>query len=728
MSAPTVGLDADTRALADSVRGLAARVAPLAATRESLDDYGRGESGRPFAALVDAGLHRIHLPERFGGDGAGLTEAAVVVEQLAHALVPGPLAHSITASAAVAACPVSPAADALLASFAAGATGVLLTDHRFEVRFDDRGAVVTGVSEAFTGVPGAHHVLVTASDGDRDHLVPLSPATEGVRIEAIDGTDLTVGTGIVHADEVRVPIRDLVVADRGAVELVRSTLAAAQAAGVAQWCLSATVDYIDTRKQFGRAVGSFQAVAHKAAMLLVDTELLRTAAGAGAGAADESAEQQRLAALSAGHAVAALAAEIPMEATLLHGAIGFTWEYDLHLYWRKAIAIAADLGPTDGWARRLGEAARRAERSHRLAGPDDESALRASLAGPLDAARAALTAGDHDRVRRILADAGVVAPHYPPPFGLAATPRQQDAIAQELSARGIAAPDLVIGEWILPTIIDYGSEAQRDRFLPPSLLGRLVWCQLFSEPEAGSDLASLRTTATKADGGWVLRGQKVWTSNAHLADWGACLARSDASAAKHEGISYFLVDLRSPGVRIRPLRQATGRAEFNEVFLDEVFVPDDCLVGAPGQGWTLATATLGYERTAMGRSMGHGSAAALRAAVEDGSVPAAEPVIAALGRLAGRELLLAGLGMRTALGDATGADMRAGASVRKVYGAIAQRDGSLDTLAVVGRHANVAAAGYAIDHLGLPAVLTGGGTIEIQLNVIARRLLRLPGK
>ena len=115
--------------------------------------------------------------------------------------------------------------------------------------------------------------------------------------------------------------------------------------------------------------------------------------------------------------------------------------------------------------------------------------------------------------------------------------------------------------------------------MKPSLLGDLVWCQLFSEPGAGSDLASLRTKAERVDGGWKLSGQKVWNSVAERADWGICLARTDAEAPKHKGISYFLVDMRSPGIDVRPLREITGEALFNEVFLDDVFVPDDCLVG-----------------------------------------------------------------------------------------------------------------------------------------------------
>ena len=157
-----------------------------------------------------------------------------------------------------------------------------------------------------------------------------------------------------------------------------------------------------------------------------------------------------------------------------------------------------------------------------------------------------------------------------------------------------------IGAWAGPAIEKYGTAAQQDRFLAPTRDGRITWCQLFSEPEAGSDLASLRTRAERVEAGWRLTGQKVWTSLARQADWAICLARTDPDAPKHRGISYFLVDMHAPGIDIRPLREITGRTMFNEVFLDDVFVPDDCLLGGRGEGWRIAMSTLSAERVAIG--------------------------------------------------------------------------------------------------------------------------------
>ena len=161
------------------------------------------------------------------------------------------------------------------------------------------------------------------------------------------------------------------------------------------------------------------------------------------------------------------------------------------------------------------------------------------------------------------------------------------------------APELVgrIGVNLVgPTILAHGTDEQRARWLPQILSASEIWCQLFSEPGAGSDLSSLTTTATRAEGGWVLNGQKVWTSYAQFADWGVCLARTDPDARPQRGISYLVVDMRTPGVEVRPLRQITDESEFNEVFFDDVFVPGDRIIGPEHEGWRIANSTLTHER------------------------------------------------------------------------------------------------------------------------------------
>ena len=199
-------------------------------------------------------------------------------------------------------------------------------------------------------------------------------------------------------------------------------------------------------------------------------------------------------------------------------------------------------------------------------------------------------------------------PHWPAPWGRGASPLEQLVIDEELAAAGVLRPHLAVGAWALPTLIAHGTAEQQERWVRPTLHGRLNWCQLFSEPGAGSDLAALSTRAERVEGGWVLNGQKVWTSLAQTADFGICLARSDPDAGKHAGITYFIVDMRAEGIDIRPLRELTGAAMFNEVFFNDVFVPDDAVVGAPGDGWRIGRTTLANERVSMstGASFGPG--------------------------------------------------------------------------------------------------------------------------
>ncbi|MGZ4704037.1 MAG: acyl-CoA dehydrogenase family protein [Acidimicrobiales bacterium] len=192
-----------------------------------------------------------------------------------------------------------------------------------------------------------------------------------------------------------------------------------------------------------------------------------------------------------------------------------------------------------------------------------------------------------------LAEARLVGVAWPEEYGGRGAGPVEHYIVQEELARA-RAPEIVgrIGiNLAAPTLMAHGTDEQKSRWLPGILDASIIFCQLFSEPDAGSDLTSLRTSAVRVDGGWRLNGQKVWTSYAQFADWGICLARSDPDAPKRKGISFFVVDMHAPGVDVRPLVQLTGEAEFNEVFLDDVFVPDDQVVGQIDHGWTVARST-----------------------------------------------------------------------------------------------------------------------------------------
>jgi alkylation response protein AidB-like acyl-CoA dehydrogenase len=362
--------------------------------------------------------------------------------------------------------------------------------------------------------------------------------------------------------------------------------------------------------------------------------------------------------------------------------------------------------------------------------PEGSGPLRREVRAQV-AALAAL--GERERTRA-LADGGWVQPHLPRPWGRDASPLEQVIIHQELRAAGVRPPALGIGAWVVPSLAAHGTPEQRERFLPGTLRGEIVWCQLFSEPGAGSDLAGLRTRAERTEGGWSLTGQKIWTSLARQAQWAICVARTDPDAPKHQGITYFLVDMAAPGIEVRPLEEMTGDAIFNEVFLDGVFVPDAMVVGEVNAGWQVARGTLTAERVnlATGFQLGAELPQLLELVVDLGL--AGDPVVReGLGRIVADAHVFALLRARATLKRLSGVDAGATANVGKLVG---MEHGQRVTEygfgllgaegALTGRRGDGLRRHWTRLLLASRAMTIGGGTTEINLNVIAERLLGLP--
>ena len=412
--------------------------------------------------------------------------------------------------------------------------------------------------------------MLPAGDG----FVLVDATADGVTVEPLTPTDFSRPLARVVLEGAAAEVLPF---GRQRVEDIVATVLAAEAAGVARWTLQTATEYAKVREQFGKPIGSFQAVKHMCAEMLLRSEQVAVAAGDAARAADGDDDAQlSIAASVAAAAGIEMAKANAKDCIQVLGGIGITWEHDAHLYLRRAYGISQFLGGPSRWLRRVATLTQQGVRR----------ALHIDLASvehlqPEIAAAVADVAAQPVEKRQIaLAEAGLQAPHWPKPYGRDASPAEQLLIDRELAEAGVERPDLVIGWWAAPTILEHGSPEQIERFVPPTLSGELFWCQLFSEPGAGSDLASLRMKAVRAEGGWKLTGQKVWTSRADRAQWGVCLARTDPEAPKHKGITYFLVDMATPGIDIRPLREITGDDLFNEVFFDDVFVPDEMVVGA----------------------------------------------------------------------------------------------------------------------------------------------------
>lgn len=285
---------------------------------------------------------------------------------------------------------------------------------------------------------------------------------------------------------------------------------------------------------------------------------------------------------------------------------------------------------------------------------------------------------------------------------------------------------------VTPLLLAMGNDVQKSEHVRQILIGEEMWCQLFSEPEAGSDLAGLRTTATKVEGGWHIRGQKVWTTGAHVADFGLLIARTDITVAKHAGLSAFILDMRQDGVTPRPLRQMTGHAEFNEVFLDDAWVPDDALIGATGDGWRAVQIVLSNERTNIGtggktRNVTTAPVALMAAAGERLADDA--DVRRSIARLHVRQMSIELFGRW--VGEQPDLNT-AYASIGKLAAARQAKDCAQLALIVVGptsvawRDAAAGADRWAYALLNSPANAIAGGTDEIQRNIVGERLLGLP--
>ena len=341
---------------------------------------------------------------------------------------------------------------------------------------------------------------------------------------------------------------------------------------------------------------------------------------------------------------------------------------------------------------------------------------------------------------RQLAQAGYVAPHWPSPWGRDASPIEQIVIDEELRAANAPRPMNPIGiGWAGPTLLVAGSPEQHQRYLPGLLDGSELWCQLFSEPGAGSDLASLSTRAERDGDEFVINGQKVWTTLAHVAQYGILLARTDPDAEAHKGITYFVLDMRSPGIEVRPLVQMTGTHEFNEVFFTDVRVPVANVVGEIHDGWRLAKVTLGNERVSLsgeGALWGRGPTAMDVVDIVRRHGGLEDPIARQrLAQLYIESEILRLIRLRTVSATVRGMEPGPEASVRKALSdehgqhvmemaiELAETGG---LLADAGPFGDGARGMWAYGYLYSRALTIGGGTSEVQRNILGERVLGLP--
>lgn len=704
-----LALTDDHRGLAESVENLLVRRDALAGNRALLE---AAEETLPtwWTEAVADGLLGLHLPEELGGAGFGLAELAVVAEGFGRQVAPGPLLPTAVVSAVLA--EVAPSEVDLIRSLANGSViGGFAVSGSFRVQDASASgnAVVLGggLANVLLLVDGADLLLVRPGSGVTVNVPPnLDPARRSARV-VLDGAAATVlpGTADVLRDISRVVL-------------------GAEAAGVAGRCTEDAAAYAKLREQFGRPIGMFQAVKHHAADMASASELAVSAVWDAARTTDP--EQRALA--------AAVAATLAGEAvgicvnlsTQIHGGIAITWEHDAHLFTRRSVALATFLDAERAAADVAAMTAAGVTRSGGVELPPEAETVRAQVRPLVER----LTGLSQDEQLAVLLETGYAVPHWPEPFGRAAGAVEQLVIEEEFASAGIKRPSYGITGWVLLTLVQHGTPEQVERWIAPALRREVIWCQLFSEPAAGSDAAGIRTRAVRTEGGWIVNGQKVWTTGAHQAAFGLLTVRTDPDAPKHQGITTVVVDMHAEGVTVRPLRQNSGDSEFNEVFFDDVFVPAEDVVGEVNAGWTVARATLGNESVSIGSDQ------------DTMAVPASmivDLVAGAVDRVPGG---LPRAGRYVALSQAM-KSMNLRSAQRAVSGAEPGPEGAIAKLMLseLGHEATAImtyAAGEEVLFTDGPGLFAGrmqlmhramsiaGGTSEIKRNQIAERILGLP--
>jgi alkylation response protein AidB-like acyl-CoA dehydrogenase len=575
--------------LASTVRGVLTAHKALQAARTRLES---DDEPRPsyWGEMADLGWLGIHLPEAYGGSGAGLVELVVVLEELGRQVAPGSFLPTVLASAVIDQCGSDEQRRRLLPGLADGTTTAALGLGTPALACT--GDTLTGDAGFILGGAVAELLLLRVGDD----VVVVEPSAPGLVLTSQANLDPTRRSVSARATDVALGADNVIAGAATRALALARTLGAAEAVGGMAACVDSAVAYAQERVQFGRTIGTFQAIKHHCANMLVAAELATAVVWDAARSAHDDADEFALTAAQAATLAFAPYVHNAQMNIQVHGGIGFTWEHDAHLFLRRALVLDALLGSPKDAEDVTALTDRGVSRGVSLDLPPEAEAIRAGVRAEI----ATFAHLDGDEQRKALLDTGLMVPHWPVPWGRSAGAVEQLVIDEELKRAGVRVPPLGITGWNIMTVNQYATPDQVQRWVEKTLMGEYVWCQLFSEPDAGSDAAAVKTRGTRVEGGWVVNGQKVWTSDAHNSDLGLATVRTNPDAPKHAGITTMVIDMHAEGVEVRPLRQITGNSDFNEVFFNDVFVPDDDVVGTADDGWKVARSTLGNERVSIG--------------------------------------------------------------------------------------------------------------------------------
>lgn len=619
-------------------RGGLPRIRALRGTKPGMDPS-------TWSQMAEQGWLGIIIPEAFGGQGLGFAETAVVAEELARTLSPEPLVASSVLSASLLIAgendalkkkllPKLASGEAIVGAGLAGRIpGLSSGGTTLEAKAAGSDAVLNGAIRHVYPAFSATDFIVAAKGADGLALYHLAANAAGLSIKEEERADGTLA-GTLTFKDVKLGAAALVAkGDKAEAAIRRATDAAniiscAELFACMNQALDITLEYMRTRVQFGKPIGSFQALQHRAVDLWIQKELSIGALADAIRTLNDpkaSADALSMAASRAKSRCGDAAHTIGREAVKLHGAIGFTDEYDVGLFLRRAMALNAWLGNPADHRRRFGKLLEKVGGSadekkesvpfSAVFMQDDKADVdwnsfsdeefRAGVFAWFDknypknmrhTGRRGSAAEMNDWMKTI-SRKGWIAPAWPVKWGgMGLSPAKQIIYIEERERVGVMRnPDMGI-VMFGPTLMRWGTEEQKQKYLPRIISNDDIWCQGYSEPNAGSDLAGLQTTAVLDGDHYVVNGSKIWTTSGHWADHMFLLARTDRDAKKQEGITFFVLDMKTPGLTVRPIDNIGGHAEFAQEYFENVRIPKENVIGEVNKGWTVAKSLLGFER------------------------------------------------------------------------------------------------------------------------------------
>lgn len=625
----------DDKLVQEQVERLLRDVSPMSEVRRVLDGE-KTHSGQLWQGLADLGVLGINIPEQYGGVDTGYKSLCLVAQSLGKFAAAVPFTPSVAlATEAIVLFGTDKQKRQLLPDLASGKTiGTLAIAETMQqistgnITCTESGGFISGTKIAVAAGGLADFAIVLAGGDDGASFYVINLNSDGVKRTDVATIDPTLSTATIEFTNAKAEI--LGQAGKGWEQLKTiynraAILLAFEQIGGAQAALDTAIEYAQNRFAFGRPIGSFQALKHKMADMYTALRLAESNCFAAAEALAEDAQDLPLTAAAA-HISATKAFQLCSKENIqIHGGMGFTWEFDCHIFYRRSSYQALFLDGLNVWENRLTTALfKYGDQSSQVAmvDPDEHSkAFRAEVRSWIEANApthleqslkssrfGSMDTGDEQPLaaakawQRKKADASWATLMWPQKYGgRGASPIENIIWNQEEGIYALLSGIFIISQGMCgPTVMAYASEDQKREYLPKIASGEQVWCQLFSEPGSGSDLAGLKTKAVKDGDDWIINGQKIWTSGAQYSDFGVLLTRTDPNVAKHAGLTMFFLDMKSEGVEVRPIKQITRGQEFNEIFFENVRIPDSQRLGGVGEGWRVALTTLMNERMAIG--------------------------------------------------------------------------------------------------------------------------------